>query len=222
MRGRYVVAIISERAVQYGEELSFDYNSVTENKEEYPSAVCLCGSSQCRGSFLYFSSSATFQQVISEEHTILYRTAMILQCGKPCDTDDNRHLSDFGFKESALFTFLKVGSGSATASTSLSSSFRALSGVDFGVPMPSWTWKFAALVLRFVVLERQLLPAKLMEPFGSSSEGNYSTESAAVDADGVAANRVQNLAITLDKIRRVLRDQPKVRHFYNPTRRARQ
>ncbi len=46
-----------------GEELTFDYSSVTESEKEYREAVCLCGSRQCRGSYLYYSGSTAFTQV---------------------------------------------------------------------------------------------------------------------------------------------------------------
>ena len=40
---------------------------VTEDKAEYARAVCLCGSHYCRGSFLFFANSQTFQQVCKKK-----------------------------------------------------------------------------------------------------------------------------------------------------------
>ncbi|KAF2606952.1 hypothetical protein F2Q68_00044523 [Brassica cretica] len=50
--GHYQIGIYSVRPIEYGEEITFDYNSVTESKEEYEASVCLCGSQVCRGSYL--------------------------------------------------------------------------------------------------------------------------------------------------------------------------
>ncbi|TQD70291.1 hypothetical protein C1H46_044168 [Malus baccata] len=61
--GRYQIGIYTVRKIQYGEEVTFDYNSVTESKEEYEASVCLCGSQVCRGSYLNLTGEGAFQKV---------------------------------------------------------------------------------------------------------------------------------------------------------------
>ena len=61
--GRLTIAVYTLRAVSPGEELTFDYASVTESEKEFRTAVCLCGTRNCRGSFLTFAGSRAFQQV---------------------------------------------------------------------------------------------------------------------------------------------------------------
>lgn len=39
--GKYSIGMYATRDIAYGEELSFDYKSVTESRTEYESAVCL-------------------------------------------------------------------------------------------------------------------------------------------------------------------------------------
>ena len=51
------------RPVQYGEELTMDYNSITTSDVEWRASVCLCGTSSCRGTFLTFATQADLQQV---------------------------------------------------------------------------------------------------------------------------------------------------------------
>jgi hypothetical protein len=46
--GRLTIAVCSDRKIEYGEELTMDYCSYTDDQDEYLSAVCLCGTSQCR------------------------------------------------------------------------------------------------------------------------------------------------------------------------------
>ena len=67
--------------IHEGEELCWDYASVTESEREFRAAICLCGSSKCRGSFLYYANSATFTEVMSRQHTFLDRTALLLRAG---------------------------------------------------------------------------------------------------------------------------------------------
>ena len=61
--GRLTIAVYTLRTILPGEELTFDYASVTENEREFKAAICLCATHACRGSFLYFSGSRAFMQV---------------------------------------------------------------------------------------------------------------------------------------------------------------
>ncbi|KAK7243222.1 hypothetical protein RIF29_38012 [Crotalaria pallida] len=60
--GHYQIGIYSVRKIQCGEEITFDYNSVTESKEEYEASVCLYGSQVCRGSYLNLTGEGAFQK----------------------------------------------------------------------------------------------------------------------------------------------------------------
>ena len=46
--GRLTIALYTMRHVAYGEELTFDYASVTESEREFRAAICLCGTHLCR------------------------------------------------------------------------------------------------------------------------------------------------------------------------------
>jgi DNA-directed RNA polymerase II subunit RPB2 len=50
-------------------------------EKEFRDAICLCGTSGCRGSFLTFSGSRAFQAVMNERHNVLHRQAIILHAG---------------------------------------------------------------------------------------------------------------------------------------------
>ena len=54
--GKYCVAMRAMRNIEKGEELTIDYNCVTDSMREYQAAICLCGAHDCRGSFLYVTS----------------------------------------------------------------------------------------------------------------------------------------------------------------------
>ena len=60
--GRLTIAVYTLRHVHPGEELTFDYASVTESEKEFRTAICLCGTRHCRGTFLMFAGSRAFQQ----------------------------------------------------------------------------------------------------------------------------------------------------------------
>ena len=96
MDGQYQIGIYSLRPIGYGEEITFDYNSVTEvcimfekflfhsnryliivshhlmvqSKEEYEASVCLCGSQVCRGSYLNLAGEEAFEKVYMVEKCV--------------------------------------------------------------------------------------------------------------------------------------------------------
>jgi len=62
--GKLSLSMTTVRDVPQGHELTFDYNAVTESLDEYRQAVCLCGHSNCRGSFLHFATADCYQEVM--------------------------------------------------------------------------------------------------------------------------------------------------------------
>ncbi|KNC76485.1 hypothetical protein SARC_11016, partial [Sphaeroforma arctica JP610] len=180
VNGRFVLAVYTVRDIKYGEELCFDYNSVTESIDEYRKAVCLCGTSKCRQSFLYFANSATFQCILAKYHSTCDRTgAILMACSSPELTEDDRQrLSSHDFNASVL------------------------------TGCPDWLQKWASLILKFIEYERMMMPHVLTADFKDDFGHPYTLESAGVEAAGVHGNREQNLAITLDKIKYILRQQP--------------
>lgn len=78
--------------------------------------------------------------------------------------------------------------------------------------IPDWLMKWAALVLEFIEYEYQQLPNALIKKAKEMPDlqlvyGN-DEESAVVESQGVLANRLQNLVVTLDKAKYFLRNQP--------------
>ena len=170
--GRLTIAVYTLRWIAPGEELTFDYSSVTESDSEFRAAICLCGTMRCRGSFLYYAGSSAFQQVMTRKHTFLDRNALLVRAGMlPLTDADKQRLEVWGMRSSAL--------GGA----------------------PPWLVKWCALVLEYIEDEKNELPAELC----ALPRFPYSPEQAAEKARGVAETRLQNLAITLDKVKHFLR-----------------
>ena len=71
IEGQYQIGSYAVRQIQCGEEIIFDYNSVTESKKEYEVSVCLCGSQVCRMSYLNLTGEGAFQKVLKGCHGIL-------------------------------------------------------------------------------------------------------------------------------------------------------
>ena len=69
---------VSTRGIRFGEELTFDYACVSESKEEFASATCLCGSVGCRGSFVAYADERSFMQVVDREYGLLRRVGDLL------------------------------------------------------------------------------------------------------------------------------------------------
>ena len=87
VNGKYVIGIFAQKRIEYGQELTFDYNSVTESEQEYRSAICLCSQLKCRGTYLAYAGSNTYQQILGLYHNNLHRAALIFK--SCCDLDDD-------------------------------------------------------------------------------------------------------------------------------------
>lgn len=99
-QGRYTIGMYALEDIEYGQELTFDYHSVTESAEEHYRAVCLCASPQCRG---YYLSLGKTSQDLSDSHGFLYRIACILRCGLEALThEDEQTLSQSRIREEVL------------------------------------------------------------------------------------------------------------------------
>ncbi|XP_022845527.1 histone-lysine N-methyltransferase ATXR3-like [Olea europaea var. sylvestris] len=182
--GQYQIGIYSVRPIAYGEEISFDYNSVTESKEEYEASVCLCGSQVCRGSYLNLTGEGAFQKVIKEYHGVLDRHRLMLEA---CELDfvSEEDYIDLG----------KAGLGSCL-----------LGG------LPDWLIAYSARLVRFINFERTKLPDVILRHTIEEKKKYFADVSleiersdAEVQAEGVYNQRLQNLALTLDKVRYVMR-----------------
>ncbi|KAI4383284.1 hypothetical protein MLD38_009140 [Melastoma candidum] len=182
--GQYQIGIYSVRKIQFGEEITFDYNSVTESKEEYEASVCLCGSQVCRGSYLNLTGEGAFQKVLEEWHGILDRHQLMLEA---CEANS--------VSEEDYYDLTRAGLGSCL-----------LSG------LPAWLVAYSARLVRFINLERIKLPGEILR-HNLEERRKYFLETcidieksdAEVQAEGVYNQRLQNLAVTLDKVRYVMR-----------------
>ncbi|KAM4103737.1 hypothetical protein ACJW30_06G100700 [Castanea mollissima] len=182
--GHYQIGIYSVRKIQYGEEITFDYNSVTESKEEYEASVCLCGSQVCRGSYLNLTGEGAFQKVLEEWHGILDRHHLMLEACELNSVSEEDYL-DLG----------RAGLGSCL-----------LGG------LPDWVVAYSARLVRFINFERTKLPAEILKHNLDEKRKYFSDiclevekSDAEVQAEGVYNQRLQNLAVTLDKVRYVMR-----------------
>ncbi|ERN12742.1 histone-lysine N-methyltransferase ATXR3 [Amborella trichopoda] len=182
--GQYQIGIYTVRPIGYGEEITFDYNSVTESKEEYEASVCLCGSQVCRGSYLNLTGEGAYQKVLKECHGLLNRHQLMLEA---CEMNfvSQEDYDDLG----------KAGLGSCL-----------LSG------LPDWLIAYSARLVRFINYERTMLPEEILNynleekrKFFSDICLEVEKSDAEVQAEGVYNQRLQNLAVTLDKVRYVIR-----------------
>lgn len=104
VNGKLCLAMTTLRRVEMGEELTFDYNAVTESLVEYRQAVCLCGYNKCRGSFLHFATADCYQEILKRNAPIAVRFASLAKgCMKEVmSEDDERTLRNHGFGTAAF------------------------------------------------------------------------------------------------------------------------
>ena len=141
VKGRYIIGLFATKPIHFGDELVFDYASVTESEKEHKSAVCLCGSRLCQGSYLALVGEEKNWDFLYNKHNILARSAMLLRACVEKITDEERH------------KLIKNCIGTSM-----------LSG------LAGWAVKFCALICGFLELEKQYLPEQLKDEGYSDTE----------------------------------------------------
>lgn len=104
LNGKLSLAMTTIRDLEQGEELTFDYNAVTESFNEYRFAICLCGHRNCRGSFLHLTSAPCYQQVLSRNCPMASRFANLVRgCMKQVmSREDSDILLKHGFNTASF------------------------------------------------------------------------------------------------------------------------
>ena len=155
LNGKLSLAMTTLRDLEVGEELTFDYNAVTESLNEYRFAICLCGHRNCRGSFLHFATADCYQQVLSRNSPIAARFANLVRgCMKQVmSREDSELLSKHGFCTAA---FGAVSFNHHTVSADSNSTQDSIENV------PIWLRTFVADCLRYIEYERKALPVALL------------------------------------------------------------
>ena len=156
-----------------------DYYSITTSDIEWRAAICLCGSTSCRGSFLHYATQDDLQQVLNQNCGPLWRYASLLRAcsGIPLTPDYVNVLNRHGMKSSAL-----------------------------GWNPPHWVQKYVADNLRFVEYERKALPCALLRSKGGTAS-LYSYSSADMDARSVMEQRIQSMVCCFSMVDQVLMKQ---------------
>eukprot|EP01047_Picozoa_sp_COSAG01_P045584 COSAG01_NODE_4213_length_5235_cov_2.565031_5_plen_744_part_00 len=178
---RYGVCLYTVRDIEYGEELTIDYSAATEQEDEFRAAVCLCGSCTCRGSFLHFTGLNETQQFMNRYHTIVDRFAQLVLAS----SNTPLLIPVQGVMNRHGLRSICVGN------------------------MPEWLQKFVALALKFVDQERSILPIELLNTKTRNAPA-YTYMSADSESRQMLEQRVQNLAITLSRVRIFLTNQLKI------------
>ncbi|CAI5477414.1 unnamed protein product [Closterium sp. Yama58-4] len=133
--GSYMIGVYAIRHILPGEELTFDYNSVTESVEEYKQAVCLCGHRYCKGSYLHLGGGQSYTHVISQHHAVVRRHALLLMAS-----------TGGGITEAEESALRRAGIGSSLLSD-----------------LPDWAIRYTALLMEFIEEEKYLLPELIVK-----------------------------------------------------------
>ena len=181
--GKLTIVLVTLREIAPGEELTFDYGAVTTSESEYRSAVCLCGTSHCRQSFLHFVNAKNSQRLLERWHSPTHIFASLLDAS--VRSEKNRALNS---KIMQVLDCFGLGKAAGLAQEDA----------------PFWLRLFCSSVLgEFVIRERTMLPISLVTKGGF---GNYL--SANQEARSLIEQRVQSLVCSVNCVHHVLRHQP--------------
>ena len=215
--GSYAVEMASVARVEIGDEICWDYRCRTDSEREMRAALCLCGARECRVSYLHFAGHDDASFYLKKRGTVAHFTAALLRACGPCG--DGRATPNDGSADTADAA-AAAAADAALARRAARAGFkvgtRDSPGALYG--LPAWLARYVAFCVEFVREEREALERVLEARFRAENDavnadahpslGASSAEGAAseakAEAEGVAAARLQSLAVTLDKVRHVL------------------
>jgi len=76
--GKYSVEMVTTREVRTGEEICWDYRCQTDSEKEMRRAICLCGSKNCRVSYLHYNGDGELAAFADEKCTVLHEFVRLL------------------------------------------------------------------------------------------------------------------------------------------------
>jgi hypothetical protein len=185
--GSYTIGMFATKDIEYGEELTFDYNSVTEKEKEFQRAICLCSSYFCRGRYLLFSNSMVFTEILFKHHSFLHRNAILLQActSETLTEEDIVYLDRYSIKTSIL------------------------------QKAPTWLKKWAALILRFVEQEEKLLLNEFCKKNNIEINDSKPTDSSTSSSNGTADNNYNENMVIISETDLEGYDAAKVEEKFN-------
>ena len=155
VNGKYVVGVRALREIADDEEVTIDYNCVTDSADEFRAAICLCGTHSCRGSFLYMTGAQQYMQIVNRRHRIAHRVSMLYEAslGNAKINRELKHNPEFADLFAQPFAYLEPSNVERLAKHGLGE--HALQG------LPTWLLRYGSLALRFMEIEQLELPARL-------------------------------------------------------------
>ena len=188
--GSLTIAMCATRNIEKGEEITFDYLCRTDSEAEMQQAVCLCGSSVCRGSFLSFSKDEHSATLLSQEQSFVHTTAQLLssmnsvssvECDKNTQQQTLSHNNNNNTKKTETDPAWRTSDGSilsAQVSEILqgldheSRQILARNSVGWCMlhGLPLWVIRFAVSALRYTEYEHSRMPSLLLELHRKGSE----------------------------------------------------
>lgn len=186
--GKYTIGMYALRKIEYGEELTFDYCSITENEKEYKNSICLCGNMNCKGYYLgycrkhnqVFGDACKNIIIDTASDNFLEANKMILLSGLSGLSAEDREVLDKASIRGSL-----------------------LSGCA------EWLKKWTALAVRKIIEERDGLLGKMpeiLESFPHPEDKKMKEFELKLEINSLYEMRVSNLAISIDKSKNFLKE----------------
>ena len=204
LNGKLSLSMTTLRDLEQGEELTFDYNAVTESVNEYRFAVCLCGQKNCRGSFLHYATADCYQQVLSRNSPVAARFANLVRgCMKQImSKEDTELLLKHGFNTAS---FGAVSFNHHVSSADPQSTPDSIENV------PIWLRTFVADCLRYIEYERRALPVALLCNQMERLEKNKIKSKASLPKNGNPGTSIESAS---SKLKSVAGSKPVGSYFF--------
>ena len=191
--GQYCIGMYAIRDIGYREELTFDYCSFTESEKEYKNSICLCGDYLCKAYYLsYTKKHDSFFDLHVKKFLIDFKDLIFMRNNvillRSCFTDFDEGKGLF-LKEHAF--------GDNTFKNS-----------------PVWLKNWTYFTLKDILKEKLYLKEMLI------NKGKFKENQNVInfEIENLYFQRINNLIISIDKIRHFCTKQNKIKAEKPPLR----
>ena len=216
--GRYSLVVKALRDVAPFEELAFDYCCRSDNPEEVKKAICLCGTRNCRGSYLYYFDDSFSDFFLLTTHSLTTRFCLlekaVVLASSMARLRARKNKAWLQRLDQHSETVRVVDTDPAEAEVALLEAALARKRLGRSVleDCPAWLRFFVAEIVYFTENSAQTINAKMFE-FRRLFPGRLCSEDAdeeALKADTkfVLEKYLHSCAIMVDRLKHVLRYQP--------------
>ena len=130
---RYALGLFALRSINKGDELTINYQWYSGDVETCKEAICLCGSVNCKGTFIQHKNLQFENHLLNRSHSFVSRLVFLLYAGNETLNRTEMNILETCFHENTRT-------------------------IEFLKPFGDWCLKYVSFIAQYILYEKETLP----------------------------------------------------------------